>query len=122
VHGATLPGHDYLAEHDPAYFRAFRAFVGDFVYGRPDGVIPEKYRELIILSVLAAAGAWEPARVHIRRALRSGAAPREVLQALEITGVSAGMATVIGGVTLLKEELDALGRGFDDPPADAPTA
>ena len=55
VHGATLPGHQYLAEYDPAYFAAFRTFVGDFVYGRPDGAIPEKWRELIVLGVLATA-------------------------------------------------------------------
>jgi alkylhydroperoxidase/carboxymuconolactone decarboxylase family protein YurZ len=116
VHGATLPGHQYLAEYDPAYFGAFRAFVGDFVYGRLDGAIPEKWRELIVLGVLAATSTWDPARVHIRRALAAGTAPREILQALEIAAVPGGMGTLIGGVTILKEELDRLGRSFDEPP------
>src|SRR5438105_938539 len=76
VRGATLPGHEYLAEFDPDYFRAFRGFVGDFVYGRADSAIPERWRELILLGVLASANAWEPARLHIRRALRGGTTPR----------------------------------------------
>ncbi len=114
IHGATLPGHQYLAEYDPEFFRAFRTYVGDFVYGRADGVIPEKWRELIVLGVLASANAWDPARVHIRRALAAGTTPREVLQALEIASVPGGMGTLIGGVTLLKEELDRLGQGFHD--------
>src|SRR5436305_12769717 len=106
VRGATLPGHEYLAEFDPDYFHAFRGFVGDFVYGRADSAIPERWRELILLGVLASSNAWEPARLHIRRALRGGTTPREILQALEIAAVPGGMATLLGGVTLLEEELD----------------
>ncbi len=113
AHGATAPGHEYLAEFDPDYFRAFRAYVADFINNRPDGVVPEKWRHLINLSVLASSNAWDAARLHLRRALLSGVTPKEILQVLEIASVSGGMATLVGGVKILKEELDALGRPFD---------
>jgi alkylhydroperoxidase/carboxymuconolactone decarboxylase family protein YurZ len=118
THGATAPGHQYLAEFDPAYFQAFRAYVADFINARPDGVVPEKWRHLINLSVLASSNAWDAARLHLRRALLTGVTPKEILQVLEIASVSGGMATLVGGVGILKEELDALGRTFEgDAPA-----
>lgn len=50
--------------------------------------------------------------MHIRRALLGGATPKELLQSLEIAAVPGGMATLMGGARILKEELGRLGRPF----------
>ena len=49
-------------------------------------MIPEKWRHLINLSVLASSNAWDAARLHLRRALLTGVTPKEILQVLEISG------------------------------------
>lgn len=62
--------------------------------------------------MLASSNAWDAARMHIRRALLGGATPKELLQSLEIAAVPGGMATLMGGARILKEELGRLGRPF----------
>lgn len=105
--GDVDPGHEFLATADPAYLRAYQEYAL-CLYGRDDNLVPRQWRELMVLALLAAQGSWDPFRLHLRRALKNGASPQRVLQALEITSVTAGMAALVKGASTLASELAAL--------------
>jgi len=62
-----------------------------------EGAIPEKYKELIIIAVEVATGRGEKGRTHARRAVRLGAKPKEVQEAVSLCIWLAGWATWVDG-------------------------
>jgi alkylhydroperoxidase/carboxymuconolactone decarboxylase family protein YurZ len=52
-------------------------------------------------------------RIHSDRALKLGASPREVLEAMEVAAIPGGMPGLWVGVETLQEILKAQGREFE---------
>jgi alkylhydroperoxidase/carboxymuconolactone decarboxylase family protein YurZ len=68
-----------------------------------------KYREMVIIGILAFRGAsQEGMLVHMRRAIQHGATKRELLEAMEAAAVPGGGPTFATGVRTLMQ-LDAEG-------------
>lgn len=82
-----------------------------------EGAIPEKYKELIITAVEVATGRGEKGRSHARKAVRLGATPREVQEAVSLCIWLAGWATWVDGgseaVKAAEEEEENVKKGED---------
>lgn len=109
--GVTTEMHRAISEFDPEYVESVLEFYHHMTIER--GVLPRKVKELIIMSVNAAQSRWEGVRIHLKRALLSGASPREVLEALETAAIPGGLPVMWYGAEILKQELDAMGKAFE---------
>ncbi len=82
-----------------------------------EGAIPEKYKELIITAIEVATGRGEKGRSHARKAVRLGATPREVQEAVSLCIWLAGWATWVDGgsqaVKAAEEEQELVKKGED---------
>ncbi len=90
---------DWLARQDPEYMEArgpFSAFsAGE---GRELSI---KYREMVMIGILAFRGRQEAVVAHMRRAIAHGATSRELLEALYAAQVPGGGPTLSVGVQAL---------------------
>jgi alkylhydroperoxidase/carboxymuconolactone decarboxylase family protein YurZ len=102
---------DDLLRHDPRYFERVLQFTN---HPWRHGVLEPKVKELILLTVDAAATHRNGpgAREHVERALALGATMQEVLEVLELTS-TVGIHACNCGVPILLEELEAAGQGLD---------
>jgi alkylhydroperoxidase/carboxymuconolactone decarboxylase family protein YurZ len=86
----------WLAERDPE-FESVRLAAVEMTYTRKDSPLPAKYRELIVVGLLAFR-MYHSVRSHIARALREGATVTEVIHALEMASIPGGQATLHFGL------------------------
>jgi alkylhydroperoxidase/carboxymuconolactone decarboxylase family protein YurZ len=82
----TIPMHEVLAEHDPAFLRGY-----DQVYNaaQSDGTgLPAHVRELIVMALdIAVGGDPTVVRAHARKAISLGATEAQVLGAVELAAL-----------------------------------
>ncbi len=62
-----------------------------------EGVLSTKYKELIMVAVEAATGRGEKGKSHARKAVRAGATPKEVQEALALCIYLVGMSSWVDG-------------------------
>lgn len=80
--GYELEMHRIMAAADPEWFQKYAAFI-EATYTGPR-LLDRKTKELLQIVVEAAVRAdLDQIRAHVRVALREGASPREILEALE---------------------------------------
>ena len=92
---------DWLAREDPEYVRA-RAPLSALSFG--DGKeLAIKYREMVIVGILAFRGREDGCVAHMRRAIQHGATKRELLEAIQSAAVPGGGPTLSTGVQALME-------------------
>jgi len=110
--GYLLPFHVFLIEHDPDFLDKYDALVERALgLGQPvsgAGLHP-KYRELIVAALLAFRGSEEGLKAHVKRALRLGATPKEVLDAFEAAMIPGGAPTLLAGCEALEAVLSDSG-------------
>jgi alkylhydroperoxidase/carboxymuconolactone decarboxylase family protein YurZ len=98
----------YLSETKPNFLKAYFAFRNEVM----SGVIPRKYKELIILGTVASKQFYPGIKRHIEAAVNAGASKEEVLETLLLALWIGGMPSYIAGYrairALKKEELAAL--------------
>jgi alkylhydroperoxidase/carboxymuconolactone decarboxylase family protein YurZ len=102
--GAQNHAYDLIAEMDPEYFDKLKGIYVDATFGR-DGALPRKIKELIMVAITCALSRPRGVRLHAERALALGAAPREVLEAVEVAAIPGGMPGLWLGVETLHEIL-----------------
>lgn len=95
------PFWEWVAKEDPEYFRARQPLsalsIGE---GRELSV---KYREMVIIGILAFRGRKEGVIAHMRRAIDHGATKRELLEAIQSAAVpGGGPAFSTGAQALMK--------------------
>jgi alkylhydroperoxidase/carboxymuconolactone decarboxylase family protein YurZ len=97
---------EWVAREDPEYFKARQPLsalsIGE---GKELSV---KYREMVIIGILAFRGRDDGVVTHMRRAIEHGATRRELLEAVQAAAVPGGGPTLASGVQALME-LDAEG-------------
>ena len=100
------PYWEWVAREDPEYVKARQPLselsVGE---GRELSI---KYREMVIIGILAFRGRQEGVVAHMRRAIAHGATKRELLEAVQSAAVPGGGPTFSTGVQALMK-LDAEG-------------
>ncbi len=93
------PFWDWVAREDPEYVRARQPLsalsIGE---GKELSV---KYREMVIIGILAFRGRQEGVVAHMRRAIEHGATKRELLEAMQSAAVPGGGPTFSTGVQAL---------------------
>jgi len=109
--GAQNKAYDLIAQMDPEYFDKLKGLYVDGTFGR-DGALPRKTKELIMVGICCALNRPRGVKLHSERALTLGAAPREVLEAVEVAAIPGGMPGLWLGVETLNEILKAKGIEF----------
>jgi alkylhydroperoxidase/carboxymuconolactone decarboxylase family protein YurZ len=109
--GAKNTAYDVIAALDPEYFEKLKGLYVDATFGR-DGALPRKTKELIMVGICCALLRPRGIRVHSERALTLGAAPKEVLEAMEVAAIPGGMPGLWAGVETLEEILKSRGQEF----------
>ena len=100
------PFWDWVAREDPEYVAA-RGPLSQVSVG--DGkALTIKYREMVIIGILAYRGRKEGVVTHMRRAIEHGATKRELLEAMESAAVPGGGPCFSTGIEALME-LDQAG-------------
>jgi len=99
---------DWLAQEDPEYAEA-RVPLSALSIGEGKE-LSVKYREMVIIGILAFRGRQEGVVAHMRRAVEHGATKRELLEAIQAAAVPGGGPTLSSGVQALMklEELGVL--------------
>lgn len=111
--GITNAGHEALAKFDSEYLDKINEFYIEYTIQREGASLPRKTKELIIMTVCSALAHFRGTRIHMKRALLSGATPREVLEALQTAAIPGGLPIVWTGAEILAEELKGLNRSFE---------
>jgi len=109
--GAQNKAYDLIAQMDPEYFEKLKGIYVDATFGR-EGALPRKTKELIMVGICCALNRPRGVKLHSERALTLGAAPREVLEAVEVAAIPGGMPGLWLGVETLNEILKAKGIEF----------
>ena len=109
--GAQNKAYDLIAQMDPEYFEKLKGIYVDGTFGR-EGALPRKTKELIMVGICCALNRPRGVKLHSERALTLGAAPREVLEAVEVAAIPGGMPGLWLGVETLSEILKAKGIEF----------
>lgn len=109
--GVPNDAYQSIAELDPEYFKYVSGIYVDATFGR-DGALPRKTKELIMVAITCAMLRMRGIRVHIGRALKTGATPREILEAMEVAAIPGGMPGLWEGVETLRDILKDQGEEF----------
>jgi 4-carboxymuconolactone decarboxylase len=109
--GAKNSAYEVIAKLDPEYFEKLKGLYVDGTFGR-EGALPRRTKELIMVGICCALLRPRGIRVHSERALKLGASPKEVLEAMEVAAVPGGMPGLWAGVETLQEILKASGQEF----------
>ena len=101
-----------LDRYDPKLVDSLASFRRSAIPGKDDSgsTVPAKYKELIMVAVEAATGRGEKGRSHARKAIRAGATPKQVQEALALCIYLVGMSSWVDGgmdCVLAAEEEDA---------------
>jgi alkylhydroperoxidase/carboxymuconolactone decarboxylase family protein YurZ len=92
---------DWLAQEDPEYIKAREPFSS---YSAGEGrALSIKYREMVMIGILAFRSRQEAVTAHMRRAIAHGATKRELLEALYAAQVPGGGPTLSVGVMSLMQ-------------------
>ncbi|MEM3510351.1 MAG: carboxymuconolactone decarboxylase family protein [Nitrososphaerales archaeon] len=89
----------YLAETKPSFLKSYVSFRNKIM----TGIIPKKYKELIILGIVASKQFFPGIRRHMKAALDAGASEEEVLEVLLLALWIGGMPSFIAGYEALYE-------------------
>jgi alkylhydroperoxidase/carboxymuconolactone decarboxylase family protein YurZ len=104
------PWAEWLAREDPAYAAA-RGPVSALSVGNGKE-LSIKYREMVIIGILAFRGRDDGVVTHMRRAVEHGATKRELLEAVQAAAVPGGGPTLASGVqALMQLEAEGAFRG-----------
>src|SRR5262250_1348575 len=95
------PFWDWMAKEDPDYVRA-RGPLSAVSIGEGKE-LSIKYREMVIIGILAFRGLQEGVLAHMRRAIDHGATKRELLEAIQSAAVPGGGPTFSSGAQALMQ-------------------
>jgi len=96
---------EWLAAEDPQ-FMAARKPVSELSVGEGKE-LSVKYREMVVIGILAFRGRLEGVIAHMRRAVQHGATKRELIEAVQAASVPGGgptLSTGVQGVMALEKE------------------
>jgi alkylhydroperoxidase/carboxymuconolactone decarboxylase family protein YurZ len=92
---------EWLAKEDPEYMQV-RQPLSEYSTG--DGkALSIKYREMVMIGILAFRGRQEGVLAHMRRAIAHGATKRELLEAVYAAQIPGGGPTLSAGIQSLMQ-------------------
>jgi 4-carboxymuconolactone decarboxylase len=109
--GSTNKAYEVVARLDPEYAEHLKGLYVDATFAR-QGALPRKTKELIMVGITCALHRPRGVRLHTERALKLGATPREVLEAVEVAAIPGGMPGLWLGAETLQAILEEQGLEF----------
>ncbi|MEM4415606.1 MAG: carboxymuconolactone decarboxylase family protein [Candidatus Caldarchaeum sp.] len=115
--GYVHPVFETMVRYDPALVDSLVRFRRSVMPSKTEagGVLPKKVKELIVTAVEVALGRGEKGRSHARKAIRAGATPQEVFEAVALCIYLAGMTCWVDGgmdaVRASEDEYEKMKRG-----------
>lgn len=109
--GVVNKAYEIVARLDPEYANHLKGIYVDATFGR-QGALPRKTKELIMVGITCALNRPRGVRLHSERALKLGATPREVLEAVEVAAIPGGMPGLWLGAETLHAILEEQGLDF----------
>ena len=107
--GWYSPGHEYLAQHDPAFLALYNEFNGSLLHagvaeGAGELALSLMHRQVLVAVLMAARGV-ETAKItrHIEKAFEFGASDQLVMEAMEVAMVVMGAPALHAGIEALIE-------------------
>jgi AhpD family alkylhydroperoxidase len=106
-----------LDKYDPNLTDALASLRRAAIPGKSDtgSTLDSKYKELIMVAVEAATGRGEKGKSHARKAIRAGATPKQVQEALALCIYLVGMSSWVDGgmecVLSAEEEFEKMKKG-----------
>jgi 4-carboxymuconolactone decarboxylase len=108
--GFVLDFHRLLAEEDPEFLRCYEAMISAS-YAK-EGALGRKIREFVFIAALTAVQADKNhIKVHITRAVETGATKAEILEILECIYPPCGTLKFMNGLEAFKEVFSGQGSG-----------
>lgn len=109
--GTVNRAYELVTRLDPEYAQHLKGLYVDATFGR-EGALERKTKELIMVGITCALNRPRGVRLHAERALKLGATPREVLEAVEVSAIPGGMPGLWLGVETLQAILEEQGIAF----------
>lgn len=111
--GFTLPVHELMAEVDPEILRRYNDLASYVIFGPEPRALDLKTRFLVMVGITTAVkGDREGVEWSARRAMENGATRREVLEAIVLAALPAGVPAVEAAAKAFTEMTE--GRGWVD--------
>ncbi|SDF35065.1 Uncharacterized conserved protein YurZ, alkylhydroperoxidase/carboxymuconolactone decarboxylase family [Lentzea fradiae] len=105
--GYVLPVHELLDEVAPEILARYDALTAELLFADEPRALDLKTRYLVLVGVATAAKGDPDGIVHFgKRALKNGASRREVLEAIALSGLPAGMPTIEAATEVLDRLFD----------------
>jgi AhpD family alkylhydroperoxidase len=95
-----------MAEVDLDYLEAYERIYELTAVRR--GVLPPKFREMIVVAAVSIGGYLPGIKDHVRRALRLGATREEIVEVLQSASFHTGALTLVHGMVALIDVLKEL--------------
>lgn len=93
--GYLLPFHRLLAEHAPDTLDTYDQFYSQVWFTK--NVLEARVKELIAVGIHTAILEREGLEIHMKRAAKAGATEAEIVEAMTLAGIPAGMYAVLVG-------------------------
>jgi alkylhydroperoxidase/carboxymuconolactone decarboxylase family protein YurZ len=107
--GAENRAYELISRLDPEYAQHLKGLFVDATFAR-EGALPRKTKELIMVGITCALHRARGVQLHAERALKLGATPQEVLEAIEVAAIPGGMPGLWLGVETLEAITQAQGE------------
>lgn len=101
--GYLYPWQEFLAREDPEFIVNYEK-MWDTI-GARSVVLPAKFKQIILVAVLAALKDETAMRTQMRRAFRLGATKAELIEALQVAFIPGGALTLVHGYKILADVL-----------------
>lgn len=111
--GYLLPFHELLARHAPAILERYDEYYSQVWL--VDNVLDARTKELVAIGIHAAVLEREGLEIHLRRAVAAGATEAEIVEAMTLAGIPAGMYAVVVAADVWQRVKASIGYSWERP-------
>lgn len=111
--GYLLPFHELLARHAPRILERYDDYYSQVWLER--NVLDPRTKELVAIGIHAAVLEREGLEIHLRRAVAAGATEAEIVEAMTLAGIPAGMYSVVVAADVWERVRASTGYSWERP-------
>lgn len=110
--GYLLPFHRLLARHAPAVLERYDDYYSQVWL--QENVLDARTKELVAVGIHAAVLEREGLEIHLRRAVAAGATEAEIVEAMTLAGIPAGMYAVVVASDVWERVRESTGYSWEE--------
>lgn len=111
--GYLLPFHELLARHLPGVLERYDDYYSQVWLQQ--NVLDARTKELVAIGIHAAVLEREGLEIHLRRAVAAGATDAEIVEAMTLAGIPAGMYAVVVAADVWQRVRESTGYSWERP-------